>query len=83
MGKELERAGFPVAHICTMTPIALMVGSNRIIPAAGIVHPLGNVELEGEAEKALRRTIIEGALKALQTDLSEQRLFPSPYARLS
>ena len=76
--KELERVGLPTAHLCTMTPVALMVGSNRIIPASGIMHPLGNPDLEPEAEKALRRTILEKALEALQTELQEQKLFPRP-----
>jgi len=61
-----------------MTPIALMVGSNRVIPGSGIVHPVGNVDLEPKAEKALRRTIVEKALEALQTELTEQKLFPRP-----
>ena len=28
-----------------MTPVAVMVGANRIVPAAGIIHPLGNAEM--------------------------------------
>jgi len=67
-----------VAHVCTMTPIALMVGSNRIIPGSGIVHPVGNADLEPKAEKTLRRAIVEKALEALQTELTEQKLFPRP-----
>ena len=61
-----------------MTPVALMVGSNRIIPGSGIVHPVGNADLDPEAEKALRRAIVEKALEALQTELQEQKLFPHP-----
>ena len=61
-----------------MTPVALMVGSNRVIPGAGIVHPVGNADLDPKEEKALRRAIVERALEALQTDLTEQKLFPSP-----
>ena len=45
-----------------MTPVAVMVGANRIVPAAGIIHPLGNAELTPEEEKALRRRIVEQAL---------------------
>lgn len=61
-----------------MTPVALMVGANRIIPGTGIVHPLGNAELSPADEKALRRAIVERALEALRTDLMEQRIFPGP-----
>lgn len=59
-----------------MTPVALMVGSNRIIPGAGIVQPIGNADLDPKAEKAYRRTIVEKALEALQTELTEQKVFP-------
>jgi len=55
-----------------------MVGSNRIIPASGIVHPVGNADLDPENEKMLRRTIVEKALEALQTEIQEQKLFPRP-----
>jgi len=61
-----------------MTPIAVMVGSNRIIPGSGIVHPAGNADLDPRSEKKLRRAIVEEALEALQTELTEQKLFPRP-----
>jgi glycine reductase len=64
--KELERAGIPTAHISTMTPIAMMVGSNRVIPGGGIVHPAGNADLDPESEKALRRDMVKKALEALE-----------------
>ncbi len=75
MVKEIERAGIPVVHICTVTPISMTVGANRIVPAIAIPHPLGNPELKPEEEKALRRGIVEKALKALQTEISEQTIF--------
>ena len=61
-----------------MTPVALMVGSNRIILGSGIIHPVGNADLDPKAEKALRRAIVEKALETLQTELTEQKLFPRP-----
>jgi glycine reductase len=64
--KELERVGLPTAHICALTPVAQMVGSNRIISAMSVVHPVGNPNLDPIAEKLFRRGIIEEALKALQ-----------------
>ncbi len=76
--KELERAGLPTAQISTMTPIALMVGSNRIIPGFGIIHPVGNADLAPQEEKRLRRAIVEKALEALKTEVHEQMLFPRP-----
>jgi len=58
-----------------MTPIALMVGSNRIVPGAGIIHPVGNAKLDPKNEKTLRRNIVEQALEALTTELTEQKIF--------
>jgi glycine reductase complex component B subunit gamma len=58
-----------------MTPVAVMVGANRVVPAAGIIHPLGNSELSPEDEKALRRRIVEQALKALQADVAKPTVF--------
>lgn len=72
---ELERRGIPTAHITTMTPISLMVGSHRIVSGAGICHPVGNIELDQKTEKSLRYAIVEKALEALRTEVTDQRLF--------
>ena len=74
----MERAGMPTAHVTSVTPVALMVGSNRIILGNSIVHPVGNIDLSPEAEKTLRRAIVEKALETLQVELSEQKLFARP-----
>lgn len=58
-----------------MTPVAVMVGANRIVPAAGIIHPLGDADLSAEDEKALRRRIVERALQALQTEVARPTVF--------
>ena len=58
-----------------MTPVAVMVGANRVVPAAGIIHPLGSTELSAEEEKALRRRIVEKALHALQTEVVRPTVF--------
>jgi len=58
-----------------MTPVAVMVGANRIVAAAGIIHPLGNAELSPADEKALRRRIVESALKALATEVAAPTVF--------
>ena len=75
MVKEIERAGIPVVHICTVTPISMTVGANRIVPAVAIPHPLGNPALDKEEEKKLRRQIVEKALKALTTEVDGQTSF--------
>jgi betaine reductase len=63
---ELERAGIPTAHVCTMTPVAEMVGSHRIVTGNGIVHPLGGSELSPAEERKVRRQILERALESLR-----------------
>ena len=75
MVKEIERAGIPVVHICTVTPISMTVGANRIVPAVAIPHPVGNPALDKEEEKKLRRQIVEKALKALTTEVDGQTIF--------
>lgn len=75
MVKEIERAGIPVVHVCTVTPISLTVGANRIVPAVAIPHPLGNPKMNAGEEKALRRKILLTALHALSTEVSEQTVF--------
>lgn len=75
MVKEIERAGIPVVHICTVTPISMTVGANRIVPAIAIPHPLGNPALSPAEEKVLRRGILDKALKALTTEVSDQTIF--------
>ena len=75
MVKEMERAGIPVVHICTVTPISLTVGANRIVPAIAIPHPLGDPSLTLEEEKNIRRRILNTALKALSTEVDDQTIF--------
>ena len=58
-----------------MTPVAVMIGANRIVPAAGIIHPLGNADLSPADEKALRRRIVEKALQALKTEVAQPTVF--------
>lgn len=58
-----------------MTPVAVMVGANRVVSAAGIIHPLGNAELSPDEEKALRRRIVEKALQALKTEVAQPTVF--------
>lgn len=75
MVKEIEKAGLPVVHMCTVVPISLTVGANRIVPTVAIPHPLGNPELPPDEEKLLRRALVEKALKALQTEVEGQTVF--------
>ena len=75
MVKEIEKTGIPVIHICTVVPISLTVGANRIVPAIAIPHPLGNPALDPVEEKALRKNLVEKSLKALETWVEDQTVF--------
>ncbi len=75
MVKEIERTGIPVVHMCTVTPISMTVGANRIVPTIAIPHPLGNPALSAEDEYALRKKLVEGALRAMTTEVEDQTIF--------
>ena len=75
MVKEIERAGIPVVHVCTVTPISMTVGANRIVPAIAIPHPLGNPALTPEEEYNLRKKIVNRAPEALTTEVKDQTIF--------
>jgi len=61
--------------MCTVTPISLTVGANRIVPTVAIPHPLGNPALSHEEEFKLRYALVEKALIALETDVEGQKVF--------
>lgn len=65
----------PVVHMASIVPISKNVGANRIIPTVAIPHPLGDPTLSPDEEFALRRSLVEKALEALKTDVSEQTVF--------
>jgi betaine reductase len=75
MVKEIERTGLPVVHMCTVVPISLTVGANRIVPTVAIPHPLGDPSLSEDEEKKLRRKLVEKALQSLQTEIDAQTVF--------
>jgi glycine reductase len=62
-------------QVSTMTPVAVMIGANRVVPAAGIIHPLGSSDLSADEEKALRRRIVEKALHALRAEVARPTVF--------
>jgi glycine reductase complex component B subunit gamma len=61
--------------MCTIVPISKTVGANRIVPTIAIPHPLGNPSLSHEDEKALRKKLVERALRALETPVDDQTVF--------
>lgn len=45
-----------------------MVGSNRVVLGHGIVHVTGDPNLSPNEEKDLRRTLVQKALDALESE---------------
>ena len=75
MVKEIERNGIPVVHMCTVVPISLTVGANRIVPTVAIPYPLGDPSKSPEEEKKLRMRLVKKALDALCTEVDKQTVF--------
>lgn len=75
MAKTIESFGIPVVHICSIVPISLAVGANRIIPAIGIPYPVGNPGLPAKEEYLVRKGLVKKALEALAADIEEQTVF--------
>ena len=73
MVKAIESYGIPVVHVCTIVPISQTVG--RIVPAVAIPHPLGDPTKKHEEELHIRRAILDKAIKALETPVTEQTVF--------
>ncbi len=75
MVKELERAGLPTSHVCSIVPISKTVGANRIVPSVAIPHPLGDPTRTPEEERAVREALLEKALGALEASVTAQTIF--------
>jgi glycine reductase len=66
--------GIPVAVISALPPLAMQAGANRVVQGVKIEHVCGDPGLPPEADRALRRRIVEQALKALGTDVQQPTL---------
>ena len=75
MTKQIERAGIPVVHACSIVPISKTVGANRIVPTVAIPHPFGDPAKSPEEEKTMRKELVNKALKALATPINQQTVF--------
>lgn len=75
MVKELERAGLPTSHVCSIVPISKTVGANRIVPSIAIPHPLGDPAKGPAQELAIREALMEKALLALEQSVPAQTVF--------
>ena len=79
MVKEIDRAGIPVTHICTVVPISLTIGANRIVPAIGIPYPLGDPTKGDKKSHEIREKLVTRALKALTVPVDKQTVFEEDF----
>lgn len=75
MTREIEKAGITIVQMANLVPVALTVGSNRIVPTISIPYPLGDPSTSKEAQYKLRYHRVGVALDALTTDIKEQTVF--------
>ncbi len=61
--------------MANMIPVAVTVGSNRIVPTISIPYPLGDPALPEEEQWKLRYHRVGVALDSLATEISEQTIF--------
>lgn len=75
MVKEIEKSGISVVQMCNLVPVAMTVGSNKIVPTISIPYPLGDPATSKEAQWKLRYNLVGVALDALTEDTDEQKVF--------
>ena len=75
MVKEMERAGLPTCHVCSIVPISKTVGANRIVPSIAIPHPLGDPAKSSDEERSLREALLDKALRAIEQSIEQQTVF--------
>lgn len=61
--------------MATIITISQSVGANRIVPTIAIPHPTGNPSLDADQERKLRQGLVDRAVKALGTDVTEVTVF--------
>lgn len=83
MVKEFEKAGFPVVHMCNLSPVSTTVGANRIVPTISIPYPLGDPNSPREEQWKLRYHRLGVALQALGSHRSASRPCSRPEYNVS
>jgi betaine reductase len=75
LAREIERVGLPAVLITAIPSVAFTVGANRIIRGVAIPHPVGAPSEKPAEELAIRKRLLERALKALSEPILEQTIF--------
>lgn len=65
----------PIVQMCNLVPVAVTVGTNKIVPTISIPYPLGDPSTPYEVQHSLRKHRVEVALDALTDDAKEQTVY--------
>jgi glycine reductase complex component B subunit gamma len=63
--------------VTALPTIAVMVGANRVLRGVSITHPTGDPSLSGGEERALRRRLLDRALRMLATEVDARTVWES------
>jgi betaine reductase len=66
----------PIVQMANLVPVAMTVGSNKIVPTISIPYPLGDPATPKDEQHKLRYNRVKAALEALTADVKEQTVFP-------
>ncbi len=78
MAKEIEKEGIPVAVLTALPVIPLSVGASRVVRGVRVEHVCGDPRLTPDLDRRLGRRIVDTALEALQTEVSQPTRFVPP-----
>ena len=73
----MEKAGVTTALISAIPAIPLAAGVSRVVRGVRVEHVCGDPRLTAEDDAQVATRIVEKALEALNTDVSEPTLFDS------
>jgi hypothetical protein len=59
-----------VSVISALPPLAMQAGANRVVQGVKIEHVCGDPVLPPDADRALRRRLVERALRGLLRDVA-------------
>ena len=61
--------GIPVVQITAIPNVAQMLSVSRIVVGKAVPYPTGDVSLDRDKEKALRKKFVQKALELLHTEV--------------
>lgn len=73
--RTFDKLGIPCVQICSIIKISKTNKVNRIVRANRIPHPIGYPNLSPEKDTERRMQMLMKAIKALQTEITEQTVF--------